>query len=75
MNRYQRRLPHCSVVGQPLFVTFRLHDSLPRQRVFPTARLNSGSAFVAVDRILDTCRYGPQYLRQPEVASHMVQAL
>jgi len=34
MNHYERRLPHRDVVGQPLFVTFRLHDSLPPGRVF-----------------------------------------
>ena len=29
-----RRLPHLYVTGQPLFVTFRLRDSLPSYRVF-----------------------------------------
>jgi REP-associated tyrosine transposase len=70
-----RRLPHWNVVGQPLFVTFRLHDSLPANRVFPPERLTTGKAFVTMDRILDTARTGPLYLRQPEIASLVVGAL
>lgn len=32
------------------------------------AQLTSGQAFVTWDRLLDTTRLGPMYLRQPEVA-------
>src|SRR5882762_4622617 len=35
-----------------LFVTFRLHDSLPSNRVFPPEVMTNGKAFVAMDRIL-----------------------
>ena len=62
MHHYERRLPHWDVVGQPLFVTFRLHDSLPASRVFPPEGLTTGKAFVAMDRILDTAQAGPQFL-------------
>ena len=31
--RKRRRLPHFDVLGQPLFVTFRLHDRLPANRL------------------------------------------
>jgi putative transposase len=75
MTHYERRLPHWNVIGQQMFVTFRLHDSLPANRVFPPERLTTGKAFVAMDRILDTARTGPLYLRQPEVASVIVTAL
>ena len=47
-----RRLPHLYVIGAPLFVTFRLHNSLPPNREFPS-RLPSGKAFVCMDRLLD----------------------
>ena len=61
--------------GQPVFLTWRLHDSLPDHRVFPAAALNSGRAFAAVDRLLDDARSGAFHLRQPAVADMIVQAI
>ncbi len=52
----------------PVFVTWRLNGSLPNERVFLPEHLTSGQAFVAFDRLLDTSREGPLYLRQPEMA-------
>jgi putative transposase len=75
MKHYERRLPHWDVVGRPLFVTFRLHGSLPVSRVFPPERLDTGRAFVAMDRILDTARNGPLFLKQPEIADMVGEAL
>jgi REP element-mobilizing transposase RayT len=75
VSRYDRRLPHWDVVGKAMFVTFRLHGSLPANRRFPNARITSGEAFVAMDRILDHARCGPFFLRQPEIASMVVRAL
>jgi REP element-mobilizing transposase RayT len=72
MKHYPRRLPHWDVLGQPLFVTFRLHDSLPVNRVFPPDRLTSGKAFVAMDRILDQAGAGPKHLGIPEIAAMVV---
>jgi len=76
MRHYERRLPHWDVVEQPLFVTFRLHGSLPANRVFPPAGLvSAGKAFVAVDRLLDASVSGPLSLGRPEIAAMMVDAL
>ena len=75
VKRYERRLPHYDAVGERMFVTFRLHGSLPESRIFPPARLTSGKAFVAMDRLLDAARSGPVYLRQPEIAKIVEQAL
>jgi hypothetical protein len=75
MKHYERRLPHWDIVGYPLFVTFRLHGSLPATRIFPPERLNIGKAFVAMDRILDTARDGPLFLRQPVIADMVTAAL
>jgi putative transposase len=76
MAFYQRRLPHCDVVGQPVFLTFRLHGSLPGHRIFPPDRITSdGRAFAAMDRLLDTATTGPFSLRQPEIAALIVGAL
>jgi REP element-mobilizing transposase RayT len=76
VNRYDRRLPHWDVVGQPMFVTFRLHGSLPANRIFPPAQLaSSGEAFVMMDRMLDKGNYGPLFLRRPEIADLLVYAI
>jgi REP element-mobilizing transposase RayT len=64
----QRRLPHIYAIGQPIFVTFRLYGSLPAGREFHKESMTSGEAFAAMDRLLDTARFGPVYLKRPEVA-------
>ena len=75
VRHYERRLPHFDAVGQPIFVTFRLDGSLPHRRVFPPANLDSGQAFVAVDRLLDQARSGPFFLRQAEIAQIVASAI
>ncbi len=62
-------------MGQPLFVTLRLHDSLPVSRVFPASQLANGKAFVTMDRILDRAATGPKHLSIPEIAKLVVQSL
>jgi putative DNA methylase len=62
-------------IGEPVFVTFRLKDSLPKNRVFPVSQLTSGESFSAMDRVLDKAASGPTYLAIPEVASMVVQCL
>jgi REP element-mobilizing transposase RayT len=73
MAYHERRLPHFDLVGHPLFVTFRLHGSLPANRVFPSE--TSGKAFVAMDRILDVATTGPRYLTMPEIANLVVASI
>lgn len=75
MQVYQRRLPHWDVVGQPLFVTFRLRDTLPANRIFPPERMSDGRTFVAMDRFLDAGRIGPTFLKQAEIADLLVQSI
>ena len=72
---YRRRLPHLYDIGHPIFLTWRLHDSLPANRAFPTANLPSGKAFAALDRLLDEARSGPLYLGQPALAEMVVEAI
>lgn len=69
-----RRLPHYHGVGQPIFLTWRRYGSLPPNRRFPPAT-TAGQAFLAMDRILDNACTGPLYLRRPEIASMMVEAI
>jgi REP element-mobilizing transposase RayT len=76
MEHYERRLPHWNLIGNPLFVTFRLHGSLPMSRTFPPNRIsNAGRAFVVMDRILDQAAFGPRFLERPEIADLLVGAL
>jgi REP element-mobilizing transposase RayT len=75
MVHYERRLPHFDVVEQPLFVTFRLHGSLPGNRIFPPQQVTSGKSFVTMDRLLDQAAAGPRFLQQPEIAQIVADAL
>ncbi len=58
-----------------MFVTWRLHDSLPPNRCFPAAALSSGQAFAVMDRLLDAATSGCFYLRQLNIADMVVEAI
>lgn len=75
MSYYRRHLPHLYETGRPVFITWRLRDSLPPNRAFPAHGLTSGKAFAAMDRLLDEARDGPFYLRQPAIADMIVEAI
>jgi len=75
MAFYRRRLPHISEPERSVFLTWRLHDSLPPNRVFSERALNSGQAFAAMDRLLDEASTGAFYLRQPAIADMIVDAI
>lgn len=70
-----RRLPHFYAVGQPQFVTFRLHDSLPRGRYFDEDSITSGQAFAQMDRLLDRGVVGPRFLRMPNIAQLVADSI
>ena len=59
MRSYRRRLPHIDAPGLPVFLTWRLHGSLPPERRFEREYLTSGEAFVAWDRWLEQLIPGP----------------
>jgi REP element-mobilizing transposase RayT len=69
VRTYRRRLPHIDAPGRPAFLTWSLSGSLPRERTFEREHVTSGEAFVACDRLLDTVRFGPFYLRETKIAS------
>ncbi|MFN0168056.1 MAG: transposase [Bryobacteraceae bacterium] len=75
MTFYRRRLPHWHPEGHPLFLTWRLHGSLPAHRYFPGGNVTSGQAFAAMDRLLDSARAGPLYLSQAPIAQIVVDSL
>jgi putative DNA methylase len=68
-------LPHWDIIGQRVFLTFRLNGSLPVNRVFPPTRMTGGKAFAALDKLLDQAETGPVYLRQPAIAKMVVDSI
>jgi REP element-mobilizing transposase RayT len=72
---YERRLPHWHPKGRDVFITWRLHGTLPKSRFVPPNGLTSGQAFACLDRLLDRASYGPSWLRRPEVARCVDDAL
>ena len=57
-----------------MFLTWRLHGSLPENRRFPE-RTTTGQAFVAMDRLLDRATTGPLLLRMPEIANLVLDSI
>ena len=78
MLYYERNLPHWQPDAHSLFLTWRLHGSLP-QSVLGALRVGSypsqGKKFVAFEENLDFAAFGPTWLRSPDVAQTVVQAL
>ncbi len=75
MDLYRRRLPHVFATDQPVFLTWRLHGSLPQHRYFRGANLSSGHQFVAMDRLLDEATNGCAYLRKPVLADMVADTI
>ena len=73
---YQRRLPHWHPRDAYLFVTWRLADSLPRGAGgFACRKIDSGRAFVSVDRVIDRAACGPKWLADPRIAQLVVETI
>ena len=75
MTYYRRHLPHWLPPNQDIFITWRLHDSLPAQFRPPTGIESSGKAFVIYDRVLDRALTGPLWLKDSRVAQCVLTAL
>jgi REP element-mobilizing transposase RayT len=74
-RRRRRRLPHLYLPGQIHFLTWRLAGSLPAGRCFDTASASAGKAFAVLDRLLDSGKYGPTFLREPVIAGIVASEL
>jgi hypothetical protein len=61
--------------GADLFLTWSLHGVLPPSIAARPRKLSDGQAFAWMDRHLDTARYGPTYLRQPNIAQLVVDSI
>lgn len=70
--------PHLSHIyprNRWLFVTWRLHGSLPHSQFPPARTVVDGVMFATVDRYLDSAHSGPLYLRQETIAKIVVRSL
>lgn len=75
MTFSRRRLPHWQPSGQPLFLTWHLYGSLPRNRFPPPSSGSAGKAFVWMDRFLDEARSGPTWLQREEIARLVLRSI
>ena len=66
MTYYARHLPHWQPAQRTIFVTWRLHGSLPAEIVERLARRKetaAGKYFLDVDRLLDRAAAGNFWLK------------
>jgi REP element-mobilizing transposase RayT len=76
MTFYKRNLPHWHPPGQDIFITWRLHGSLPSQfRPTKQTEQSAGEEFLNYDRALDRAQTGPLWLKIPEVAQAILNVL
>ena len=66
MSYYERHLPHWQPEGAALFVTWRLHGSLPAV---------AGETFTKSDRQLDHATIGPRWLTDQRVSNVVAESL
>jgi len=74
VSYHERHLPHWQPEDAALFITWRLHGSLPRIPA-PIEHQSAGKAFAAMDRELDRAATGPRWLLDERVAQCVADAL
>jgi putative transposase len=75
---YERNLPHWLPEGRSLFLTWRLHGSLPAiflENLHKDEKLEQGRKFLCLDRKLDGAGFGPVWLRDPRIAKAVENAI
>lgn len=73
---YRRHLPHWQRANSALFITWRLHGSLPRRTLAASLKeSNLGKRFLLVDRELDRAVSGPTWLKDARLAKILVDSL
>jgi putative transposase len=86
MTFYRRNLPHWHPQGKPIFLTWRLYGSLPKDFLgrlgikqgtgrSACATQSTAKKFLSLDAELDRGAYGPRWLQQPEVAQCVQDAI
>jgi putative transposase len=77
MTYYERNLPHWLPKGRAIFLTWRLHGSLPGEVVRQLRKLEKepGKQFLTADQWLDAAATGPRWLNDPEIAGYAEAAI
>jgi putative transposase len=75
MAYYRRNLPHWHPDGRVLFITWRLHGSLPWHPRVLDAENPDDDEFRKLDETLDRAARGPQWLTDPQVAACVVEKI
>jgi putative transposase len=72
MAYYERNLPHWVPQGKHLFVTWRLHGSLPLsvlQKLRTDIETDKGKRFLRFDGELDRAVFGPRWMYEASIAA------
>jgi putative transposase len=75
---YHRALPHWFPEGRAIFLTWRLHGSLPAcilQELRAEKILTAGQEFARADQHLDRAEVGPLWLKDSRIADCVSQCL
>ncbi len=75
---YRRNLPHWIPEGKTLFITWRLHGSLPWKSHATDAKrgkIPGDEQFKKMDGILDRAESGPVWLKDPRIAECVVSRI
>ena|ERR1700752_3575982 len=77
LNFYRRNLPHWQPERCTLFLTWRLHGSLPKGFAEHLRKWNGDprQQFLNADRMLDSASTGPLWLSDPEIAGFVQGAM
>lgn len=74
---YERNLPHWHPLAKDLFITWRLHGTLPLPIIEQIRKneLPASKRFLLFDRELDRAAFGASFLADPALARIVVRAL
>jgi putative transposase len=73
---YRHRLPHIHPEGYPIFITFNLAGSLPKDVVEKLKEQRGHeNYFNKYDKWLDKCEHGHQWLKDERIASNVTQKI
>src|SRR5579864_7907917 len=78
MTYYARNLPHWHPPGKDIFISWRLFGSLPAyfvRSLRPASEASTGKQFRAMDAELDKALHGPLWLKDPRVATCVVDTI
>jgi putative transposase len=75
---YRRNLPHVFPKGHAIFITWRLHGSLPVSAAMAARKapkLTAGQRFVRIDQCLDAAKRGPLWLKDDRIAEDVCRMI